>query len=99
MFDLINNRGDVNGIGTEEGTQDEAYNIDRKPLFDVPLANCMAFYANGREEDGSKEEDIEADLDAVVLEDVVVDTTTAAKKKKISKRSVGYTPKEDVCLC
>jgi hypothetical protein len=89
MFDLINNRGDVNGIGMEEGTQDEAYDIDMKPLFDVPLANCMAFYANGCEEDGSKLEDIEVDLDAVVLEDVAVDTTTAAKKKKISKRSVG----------
>jgi hypothetical protein len=30
MFDMINNGGHVNGngIGTEEGTQAEAYNID-----------------------------------------------------------------------
>jgi hypothetical protein len=28
MFDLINNGGHGNGIGTEEGTQAEAYDID-----------------------------------------------------------------------
>jgi hypothetical protein len=88
MFDLINNGGDGNGIGMEEGTQAKAYDIDGQPLFDVPMANCTAFYANGQGEYKSEEEeDIEADPDGDVSEDVVVDTMAmgtaiAAKKKK-----------------
>jgi hypothetical protein len=110
MFDLINNGRDSNGngIGTEEGTPAEAYDINGQPLFDVPSANCTAFYADGQGEDkskeGEKEEDNEADPDGDVPKDVAVDATTTvtdavAKKKKISKRIAGYTPKEDVCLC
>jgi hypothetical protein len=47
MFDMINNSDHVNGIGSVEGTQTEAYDIDEQPLFDVPLANATTFYANG----------------------------------------------------
>jgi hypothetical protein len=101
---LINNGGHGNGIGTEEGTQAEAYDIDEQPLFDVPSANCTAFYADGQTDKESEEEDAQADPDADVPEDVAVDgtatgTATATKKKKISKRTSGYTLKEDVCLC
>jgi hypothetical protein len=104
MFDLINNGGDVNGIGMEEGTQEEAYDIDKQAFFDVPLAHCTIFYADVHGEDESEEEDTEVDLDVDVSGDVAVDTkstgtATVAKKKKISKRTVGYTPKEDVCFC
>jgi hypothetical protein len=64
MFDLINNEGNGNGIGTEEGTQAEAYDIDGQPLFDVPSANAMAFCADGQEDKESKdEEDTEANPD------------------------------------
>jgi hypothetical protein len=74
----------------------------------VPSANCTAFYADGQGEDkskeGEKEEDNKADPDGDVPKDVAVDATTmvtddVAKKKKISKRIAGYTPKEDVCPC
>jgi hypothetical protein len=79
-------------------------------MFDVPSANCTAFYADGqgdeesKEEEEKEEEDAEADPDADVPEDVAVvgttmGTATVTKKKKISKRTSGYTPKEDVCLC
>jgi hypothetical protein len=57
MFDLINNGSDGNGIGMEEGTQAEAYDIDGQLLFDVPSANCTAFYADGQGEDESEEEE------------------------------------------
>jgi hypothetical protein len=71
MFDLINNGY---GIGVEEGTQAEAYDIDGQPFFDVPSADCTAFYADGQGEDKSEEEeDKEADPD-----DVAVDTTAMA---------------------
>jgi hypothetical protein len=64
----------------------------------------MAFYADGHGEDKSEEEDTEAHLNDDVPEDMVVDATatdtaTAAKKKKISKRTASYTPKEDGFLC
>jgi hypothetical protein len=103
MFGLINNGRNGNGIWTEEGTQAESYDINGQPLFDVPSANCIAFYADGQGEDKSAEEETEADPDVDVLEDVAVDAmatgTTTLAKKKISKRTTGYTPKEDVCLC
>jgi hypothetical protein len=55
---LINNDGRGNAIGgTEEGTQAEAYNIDEQPLFDVPSANWMAFYADGQGDEESEEEE------------------------------------------
>jgi hypothetical protein len=57
MFDLINNGSDGNGIWMEEGTQAEAYDIDGHLLFDVPSANCTAFYADGQGEDESEEEE------------------------------------------
>jgi hypothetical protein len=105
-FDMINNDGHGNGIGMEEGTQAEAYDIDGQPLFDVPLANGRAFYADAQEDKESKyKEDLEADPEADIL-DVAVDglatatgTATTTKKNKISKRITSYTPKEDVCLC
>jgi hypothetical protein len=106
MFDMINKSGHGNGIRMEEGTQADAYDIGGQPLFNVPLANCTAFYADGQVEDESEEEeDDDADLDGDVPEDANATVTTtgadpAAKKtKKISKRIVGYTPKEDFCLC
>jgi hypothetical protein len=107
MFDMINNSGHGNGIRMEEGTQADAYDIDGQPLFNVPLANCTALYADGQAEDESEEEEEEddADLDGDVPEDANAMVTAtgadpAAKKtKKISKRTAGYTPKDDVCLC
>jgi hypothetical protein len=61
MFDLINNGGDGNGIGMEEGTQAKAYDIDEQPLFDVSSANYTTIYADGQGEDESEDdEDIEA---------------------------------------
>jgi hypothetical protein len=73
-------------------------------LFDVPLANCTAFYADGQKDKESEEEDAQADPDADVPENMAVHgtatgTATLTKKKKISKRTSGYTLKEDVCLC
>jgi hypothetical protein len=70
-------------------------------LFNVPSASATAFYADGQED----EEDADANLNANVPDMAVDDTTTttgiatAAKKRKISQRTAGYTPKEDVCLC
>jgi hypothetical protein len=79
MFGLINNDDDSNDIGTEEGTQAEAYDIDVQPLFDMTSANCTTFYVNGQGEDESEEEeDTESDPDADVSEDVVVDATAQA---------------------
>jgi hypothetical protein len=88
-----------NAIGTEEGTQAEAYDIDGQPFFHVASANCMAFYANGQGEDESedKEED-DADPDGDVLA-TATGTDPTAKNKKISKRTAGYTPKKDIFLC
>jgi hypothetical protein len=64
MFDLIKNEGNGNGIGTEEGTQDEAYDIDGQPLFNVPSANSMSFSANGQEyKESEDKEDAEANPD------------------------------------
>jgi hypothetical protein len=102
MFDLINNGRTGNGIGTEEGTQVEAYDIDGQPFFDASSADCTAFYADGQGEDESEdEEDDDTNTDNNVPKDVTVTATgtAAAKKKKVSKRTAGYTPKEDVCLC
>jgi hypothetical protein len=62
MLDMINTDGRDNGTGTEEGTQAGAYEIDGRPLFDVPSANATATYADGQEEEESEnEEDAEAD--------------------------------------
>jgi hypothetical protein len=95
MYDIINNGG--HGTGTTEGTQAEAYDIDELPFFDAPSADCTAFYADGQGEDESEdEEEDNTDPDSDVSEDTM--GITAAKKKKVSKRTVGYTPKEDVCL-
>jgi hypothetical protein len=101
MFDMINNGGHGNGnaVGTEEGTQAESYDIEGQSFFDVPPTNYTAFYADGQGEDESGEDD--ADSDGDVPEDATATGTdpVAKKKKKISKRTAGYTPKGDVCLC
>jgi hypothetical protein len=100
MYDIINNggHGNDNVIGTTEGTQAEAYDIDGIPFFDTPSVDCTTFYADGQGEDESEDgEDDGTDPDGDVPEDATC--TTAAKKKKVSKRTAGYTPKEDVCLC
>jgi hypothetical protein len=86
MFNLINNGGDGNGKGTEEGTQAEAYDIDGQPLFDMPSANCMAFYADSQGEDES-EEDTKADSDGDVPEATTTGTAIATKKKISTKTS------------
>jgi hypothetical protein len=54
------------------------------------------------ESEEEEEEDNDADPDGDVSEDATataMGTDPVAKKKKISKRTMGYTPKEDVCLC
>jgi hypothetical protein len=100
MFDMINTSGLGNGIGMKEGTQAEAYDIDGKSLFDVPLGNATSFYANGQDEEGKDKEDADTDPDVDVPDVTVDDTgTTAMTKKKILKRTAGYTPKKDGCLC
>jgi hypothetical protein len=100
MFDLINNGSEGNVIGTEEGTQSKDYDIDGQAFFDVPSADCTAFYDDGqRKDDGEEEEDNKTDPEDVAVDAMATGTDTVAKKKKISKRTVGYTLKEDVCLC
>jgi hypothetical protein len=103
FFDMINVGGHpCNGIGTEEATQEEAYDIDGQTLFDIPSANATAFYADTQEDEETEdEEDTEAGREAKVEGIAVGGTaaTTTATKKRISKRTVCYTPKEDVCLC
>jgi hypothetical protein len=70
MFDMINNGGHGNGIGTEEDTQVEAYDIDGQPFFNVSSANCIAFYTDGQGEDESEdEEEDDADTDDDIPED------------------------------
>jgi hypothetical protein len=46
MADMLNNGGHVNdnGIGTEEGTQAEAYAIEGQPFFDMATADCTTFF-------------------------------------------------------
>jgi hypothetical protein len=68
----------------------------------VPTTNCTVFYDDGQEEDESEDDDDDADPDGHVPEEVNATATgadLAAKKKKISKRILGYTLKEDICLC
>jgi hypothetical protein len=104
MSGMLNNGGYGNdyGIGMEEGTQAEGYDIEAQAFFDVPTADCTAFYDDGQGGDESEDDDDDVDLDGDVLKEVMATATganPATKKKKISKRTVGYTPKEDVCLC
>jgi hypothetical protein len=100
---MLNNGGHANGnaIGTKEGTQAEAYDIEGHPFFDMAKANCIAFFVDGQGEDESKDDD--ADPDDDVPEDAMAtsmgDDPATKKKKKISKRTAGYTAKEDVFLC
>jgi hypothetical protein len=68
-------------------------------LFDVPSANATDFYAGVHEDRETKdEEDTEADPNAKV-EGIVMGGTATMTKKRISNRTTGYTPKENVCLC
>jgi hypothetical protein len=80
MFDLINNGREVNVIGTGEGTQAEAYDIDGQPFFDVPSTDCMAFYDDGQgEDDGEEEEDNEADPKDVAVDAMAMGKNSTAK--------------------
>jgi hypothetical protein len=104
MDGMLNNGGHANGnaIRTEEGTQAEAYDIEGHPFLDMATADCMTFFADGQGEDESEDNDDDADLDSDVPEDATATATgngPAAKKKKISNTTTGYTGKEDVCLC
>jgi hypothetical protein len=104
MDSMLNNGGHANGnaIGTEEGTQAEPYDIEGHPFFDMATADCTTFFVDGQGEDESKDEDDDTDPDGDMPEDATATTTgddPAAKKKKISKRIIGYTAKKDVCLC
>jgi hypothetical protein len=68
----------------------------------VPTADYTAFYDDGQGKDESEDDDDHADPDGDVPEEVTATATganPATKKKKISKSTAGYTPKEDVCLC
>jgi hypothetical protein len=57
----------INDIVTEQGIKAEACDIDRHPLFDVPLATTMAFYADAHEDkETEEEEDAKADPDVEV---------------------------------
>jgi hypothetical protein len=67
-----------------------------------PTADCTAFYDDGQGKDESEDDDDHDDPDDDVPEEVTATATGAdptTKKKKISKSTAGYTPKEDVCLC
>jgi hypothetical protein len=46
-----------NGIGTKEGTQEEAYDIDEQTLFDIPSTNATALYADTHEDEETKDEE------------------------------------------
>jgi hypothetical protein len=72
----------------------------------MPSANATAFYADGQVEEESEDEDDAKDDPDANGPDMTVDgtttttgTATTTKKKKISKRTAGYTPKIVVCLC
>jgi hypothetical protein len=67
MFGMLNDgsHGNDTGIGTEEGTQAEAYDIEAQAFFDVPTADYTAFYDDGQGEDESEDDD-DADLDSDV---------------------------------
>jgi hypothetical protein len=104
MFGMLNivSHGNDTGIGTEEGTQAEAYDIEAQAFFDVPTGDCTTFNDNGQGEYESEDNDDDANPDDNILEEVTATSTgadLAAKKKMISKRITGYAPKEDVCLC
>jgi hypothetical protein len=62
----------------------------------------LALFVDAQGEDESKDDD-NADPDGDVPEDATATATgddlAAKKKKKISKRTAGYTAKEDVFLC
>jgi hypothetical protein len=47
---MLNNAGHANGnaIGTEEGTQAEAYDIEGHPFFDMATADCTALFVDGQ---------------------------------------------------
>jgi hypothetical protein len=93
MDDMLNNgaHANDNGIGMEEGTQAEAYDIEGHPFFDMAMADCTTFFANGKWEDESKD-DNDADPDGDMSKDATATgDDPVAKKKKISKRTVGYT--------
>jgi hypothetical protein len=77
----------------------EAYEIEREPLLDEPSAPTMVGYVDAQDDDATEDEaGTEPDAD---VEDVVVARTATATafQKRISKRTTGYTAKEDVCLC
>jgi hypothetical protein len=105
MDNMLNNGGHANGnvIGTEEGTQAEAYDIEGHLFFDLASADYTKFFVDGQGEDESEDDAADAaDPDGDMPEDATATATVddpAAKKKKISKRTAGYMAKEDVCLC
>jgi hypothetical protein len=69
MDDMLNNGGHANSnaIGTEEGTQAEAYDIEGHPFFDMATAEYTAFFVDGQGEDESEaEDDDDADPDGDV---------------------------------
>jgi hypothetical protein len=98
---MINDGGHTgNGLGTEQGTQAEGFDIEREPLFDEPTSAARAMYDDddGDDCDTEEKDDIAANPYAE-REDVVMVGTATATHNRISKRTANYTTKEDMCLC
>jgi hypothetical protein len=66
MYDLINVDGRMgNGLGTEQGTQAEGFEIKREPLFDDPTDAATAMYDDVGD-DGDTEVDDKAGTDQML---------------------------------
>jgi hypothetical protein len=103
MDDMLNNGGyaNGNGIGTEERTQAEAYDIEGHPFFDMAMADCTTFFVDGQGEyECGDDDDDDADPDGNVPEDATATATgddpTAKKKKKISSSCVAFSISKSV---
>jgi hypothetical protein len=81
MYDLINAGGHTcDDIWTEQGTQAEAYSIDKDPLFDMSTAPAMAMHDDAHDDEDT-EDNADADLDAEVEGIVMAGTITATQKR------------------
>jgi hypothetical protein len=58
MYGMINDGGHTgNGLGTEQGTQAEGFEIESEPLFDEPTAAPTAMYDDANNDGDTDEED------------------------------------------
>jgi hypothetical protein len=92
MHEMINGGGFIpdDGLGTEQETQDQGYDIDGEPLFeqyDHTMGQVTAV-----DDDTSNEGEL-------AMDESGAEDAHAGDGKKKSQRTAGYTGKEDQCLC